>query len=293
MVGVDRALGEIRAGLGPEDVLLVASDHGFQADDDGDRRIWTSSLEPRARSRRPRAGARRLPLGLAVLRRHDPRAARAVRRARRATERLVERALGPPLDAGRRAHLHRRRHRRRAAPAGTERPVDNCASAQWVVRQAARLLFDVEFGADAHAWILARPNAAVLDPLWPDGRVAWNGKEWPLREVAGPDDFTGRHDRDRGLPRGGRADPEAPRAAPPLGAADRAAPRTPGRRAAPRRSRAPAPLPRPGSRVARREPGAHGPRRVAPAAARPRRESDPAAGDAELRERLRGLGYLR
>jgi hypothetical protein len=61
------------------------------------------------------------------------------------------------------------------------------------VRQGAWWLFGTEFGADAHAWVLAQPRENVLNALWPDGNVAVNGAQQPVSELAAPDDFTGKH----------------------------------------------------------------------------------------------------
>lgn len=44
--GIDRGVGEIVATLGPEDVVLVVSDHGFQADPRGLRRKWVTHFAP-------------------------------------------------------------------------------------------------------------------------------------------------------------------------------------------------------------------------------------------------------
>ena len=41
--GVDAAVGQIAAALGPEDTLLIASDHGFQAGE-GVRRVWSTDV---------------------------------------------------------------------------------------------------------------------------------------------------------------------------------------------------------------------------------------------------------
>jgi Type I phosphodiesterase / nucleotide pyrophosphatase len=192
VVGVDRALGEIRARLGPEDVLLVSSDHGFQAEDGGEARIWTSSLEGVLREADLEAGpdafrfvSQFYSVTIRVL--PGPLAERDA-----LTERLVSALAsirtaegGDPLysvdvvDGAPR-------------PPGHERPLLQRAR-QWVVRQAAWWLFGIEFGEDAHAFVLARPRAAVLDRLGPGSRVLASGREHALSELAAPDDFTGRH----------------------------------------------------------------------------------------------------
>jgi hypothetical protein len=192
MVGIDRALGEVRAGLAPEDVLVVVSDHGFQADDDGDRRIWTSSLggvlaeQGLVEERDPfRFVSQFYAVAIRVL--PGPFEERDA-----LTERLVS-AIGELRSLpGGEALYSVDVVDGAARPAGRERPVA-ARIRQWVVRQAARWMLDLEFGAEAHAWVVARPNGDALDRLWPDGRVASNGSEWPARELAGPDDFSGRH----------------------------------------------------------------------------------------------------
>jgi hypothetical protein len=292
MAGVDQALGEVRAGLAPEDVLLVASDHGFQADDDGDRRIWTSSLGGvlEAANLSPERDAFRFvsqfyAVTIRVL--PGPFGERDA-----LTQRLVEVLSGLRSVPGGQPIYTVDVVDGAPRPAGSERPVD-ARIRQWVVRQASRLLFDVEFGEDAHAWILARPNAAVLDPLWPDGRVALNGTELPLRDVAGPDDFTGKHDPTAVfLAAGGPIRQRAERL---HLSVLQIAPLLVHLAGEPLPDDLERPLP-----VHVLDPKwlAANPARTVPAASLPLppgpgRETDPAAGDTELRERLRGLGYLR
>lgn len=191
MVGIDTALGEVRAALEPEDVLIVVSDHGFEADDDGGRRIWTSSLGEvleEADLVEGRDAFRFVSQFYAVAIRVLPgpfedRDALTERLAAAIAE-LRSVPAGEPLYAvdvvdG-------------ARPPGRKRPVD-ARIRQLVVRLTSRWLFDLEFGTDAHAWILARPRAATLDRLWPDGRVGAKGAERPVRDVVAPDDFSGRH----------------------------------------------------------------------------------------------------
>jgi hypothetical protein len=291
MTGVDRALGEIRAGLAKEDVILVASDHGFQADDDGDRRIWTSSLNAllgEAGLASERDAFRFVSQFYAVTIRVLPG---PFEERDALTKRLVETLSGltaapdgepiytvDVVDGAPR-------------PGGSARPVD-ARIRQWMVREAARLLFDIEFGEDAHAWILARPNAPVLDALWPNGRVRWDGKEFPVRTVAGPDDFTGRHHETAVfLAAGGPIRKRADRL---HLSVLQIAPLLVHLAGEPLPDDLERPLPvhvlDPRWLVAN-------PAREVPAASLPTppspSESDPSAGDTELKERLRGLGYLR
>ena len=190
-LGVDRALGKIRASLAPEDVLIVVSDHGFEAGDGG-RRVWTSSLEGLLRAAGLEAG--REPFAFVsqfatVTIRVQPgplaeRDALAERIA--ATLREIRGAAdGEPLYS---VYLVDGAER----PPGQERSLEE-RLLQWGVRQAAWWIFGVEFGSDAHAWVLAQPRPKALDALWPDGRVTANGVERPIAELAAPDDFTGKH----------------------------------------------------------------------------------------------------
>jgi len=190
-LGVDAALGEIRAGLAPEDVLIVVSDHGFEAGDGG-RRVWTSSLEDSFRAAGLEAG--RDPFlfasqfaAVTVRVKPGPLAERDALTERIAATLRALRAApdGDPLysvfvvDGAER-------------PPGAERPFGERLR-QWAVRQGAWWMFGVEFGTEAHAWVLAQPREKVLNALWPDGRVSVNGSERPVAELAAPDDFTGKH----------------------------------------------------------------------------------------------------
>ena len=190
MLGVDAALGEIRAGLAPEDVLLLASDHGFQAGDAGGR-VWTSSLDAPLAAEglvADRDPFRFVGQFFAVVIRVLPgpfedrdalteRLAGLLRGARSAD--------GDPLytvdvlDAAER-------------PPGHERGLLSRLR-QWFVRTLVQYLFHVDFGTDAFAYVLAQPDAEVLDPLWPDGRVVFAGKEMPLPDLLYADDFSGTH----------------------------------------------------------------------------------------------------
>lgn len=189
-LGVDAALGEIRASLAPEDVLLLASDHGFQAGN-AEQRIWTSSLEEPLAEAGLVAG--RDPFRfvsqffVTLIRVQDGPFAEREALADRIARVLREASTrdGTPLYTVDILDMRER-------PAGHERSLWNRAR-QWTIRTAAWLLFDVDFRADAHAYVLARPDAAVLDPLWPDGEVIFAGKTRPLEEIAFADDFTGTH----------------------------------------------------------------------------------------------------
>jgi hypothetical protein len=292
MIGVDRSLGEIRASLAPEDVLLVASDHGFQAGEEEEARIWTSSLERalaaadlvpgrdafRIVSQFFAVTVRVLPGPLEERDALTERLAAALRALRAAGDSGAPLYTVDVLDGTPR-------------PPGHERPVLDRIR-QWGVRTAAAWLFDTEFGEDAHTWLLARPDRAVLDPLWPDGRVAGEGGEWPIAEIAGPDDFSGRHHPTAVLlAAGGPIRPQPARLrlsvleiAPLLVHLAGEAVPDDLERAVPAPVLDPAWL------------AAHPPRLVPaaslPAPPRPG-DADAGAGEEDLRERLRSMGYIR
>ena len=189
-LGFDAALGEIRAKLAPEDALLVASDHGFEAGD-VDQRIWTSSLdEPLAEAGLAEGDAAFRFVSqffLTLIRVQEGPFAEREALTERLTTVLAE-ASAPDGRALYTVDVLDMRER----PPGHERSLLNRAR-QWALRQVAWWLFSVEFRGDAHAYVMARPNADVLDSLWPDGEVVFAGKTRPIRDVAFADDFTGAH----------------------------------------------------------------------------------------------------
>jgi hypothetical protein len=189
-VGVDRALGELAAALPPESAVIVVSDHGFQARD-GWERVWSYALEG------PLAEAGLSPgrdtyalegeFGFATLRvLPGPFAER---------EALLERLeafLASATTEDGRPLFGVVRLDAAARPPGSERGLLDRAE-QWFWRLAARLAFSVEFGDDAHAWLIARPMNEALESVWPDGRVKVAGRVRPAREVVFGDGFSGAH----------------------------------------------------------------------------------------------------
>jgi type I phosphodiesterase/nucleotide pyrophosphatase len=291
LVGVDRALGEIRGALGPEDVLLVASDHGFQAEDGGEARIWTASLQEPLRAAgldAERDAFRFVGQFYAVTIRVLPG---PFEEREALTDRLAA-ALGALRSAGGGEPLYSVDVLDAAPrPPGRERTLLQRLR-QWGVRQAVWWLFDVEFGTDAHAFLLAQPNPVALDPLWPGGRVAGEGGEWPIEAVAAPDDFTGRHQPTAVfLAAGGPILPHPERLQ--LSVLE-IAPLIAQLAGAPVPDDFERPVP-----VALLDPAwlsVHPPQ-IVPAASLPAPpragEGDAAAGEEALRERLRSLGYIR
>ena len=190
VVGVDAALGAIRGGLGPDDVLLLASDHGFQAGDP-EGRVWTSSLDALLEEEglvADRDPFRFVGQFFAVVIRVRP----GPFESRDAlTDRLAGLLRGASSKDGEALYTVDVLDARERPP-GHARSLLNRLR-QWGVRTFARYAFHVDFGSEAHAFILARPDADVLDPLWPNGRVLFAGKERPIAEILYAEDFNGDH----------------------------------------------------------------------------------------------------
>ena len=185
----DRALGEIVAALPPESALIVASDHGFEAASEW-RRVWSFQMRKALADAQLAEGPRSFELGefaVAVARiTPGPFAER---------EALLERVVdffehatteaGEPLfDVWRLDAAPR--------PEGRERGwLDQLG--QWAFRQIARFTRSVEFSDDAHAWVVAIPNDAALESVWPSGRVRIAGKLRPASDLVFGDGFSGTH----------------------------------------------------------------------------------------------------
>jgi hypothetical protein len=188
---LDRGLGALAASLGPEDVMLVMSDHGFRAAPDA-RAVWVGRLRDhlaRAGFDEKRDGFTLAGQFTAVVLRVHP-GPFEVREP--VLERLVaflESARGPAgeplfdvtvLDGAPR-------------PPGHERSLFERAWQQGF-RIAARLLVGVKFDVPSHAMIVARPEADTLERLWPSGQVTLAGVALPIDQVVFRESFDGTHD---------------------------------------------------------------------------------------------------
>ncbi len=188
--GVDGAITRIAASLGPDDTILVVSDHGFEAAGDPSR-IWSTRLEERL----PALGLEPARDGFEIDGEFLALLLRVVPGPPEKREPTMER-LVRLLESARLAD---------GEPALTvdvlevaERPAS--ARAPWPRRLralAVRLLlvwmYGVALDRPAYASILARPNDAALASAWPDGRVALGGLELPVSELFQRDEFTGAH----------------------------------------------------------------------------------------------------
>jgi hypothetical protein len=176
--GFDRALGEIVAALPQESAVIVASDHGFEA-----RAGWRVRSYARGALAGPARRVATLMLEgvrLATLR-VRPRPLLGAGAARADLLRLRGRGRQPLFDVVRLDAAARPGHGAAAQP----------CRAVW--RWVARLAFSVGF-SDDNAWLVARPNDAALESVWPDGQVELAGRQRPAREVVFGDGFSGSHD---------------------------------------------------------------------------------------------------
>jgi Type I phosphodiesterase / nucleotide pyrophosphatase len=185
----DRALGEILAALPPESALIVASDHGFEAASEW-RRVWSFHMRQALADARLMEGPSSFELGefaVAVARITPGPFAEREALLQRVVD-FFEQATteaGEPLFAVWRLDAAPR-------PAGHERDwLDRFG--QWAFRQFVRFTRSVEFRDDAHAWVIAIPNDAALESVWPNGQVRIGGKLRPVREVVFGDGFSGAH----------------------------------------------------------------------------------------------------
>jgi hypothetical protein len=286
---LDRALGALGASLGPDDVMLVVSDHGFRAADEA-RSVWVGRLrEHLARADLSEARDAFTVQGqfsAIVVRVHPGRFELREPVLERFTA-LLESARGPEgeplfdvqvLDGAPR-------------PPGHERPLFERVWQQGF-RLAARLRLGVRFDLPAHATIVARPEADTLERLWPKGQVSFGGASLPLDALMFREVFDGTHDPTALLLAvGGPIAPRAERAR--LSVLD-VAPLVHWLADQPIPDDLEGELPRAllspealAARPPRAQPAALAPA-LPPEAAAP----GESASDAELRERLRVLGYV-
>lgn len=193
MRGIDRSIGQIAASLDADDTIMIASDHGFEADPEGGRDVWVSDLDAalRAADLDPeRDGFRVVGTFGAVAVRIQP----GDLEARDAVAlRLVDvlesyrNAAGEPLFSRIEAIDVAER------PPAARRPL-GVRLRQWVVRRAAEWFFDVGFDTTAHAVVFALPDQEVLAAAWPDEMVRVGDREVRLDSVIHRQRFTGVHD---------------------------------------------------------------------------------------------------
>lgn len=190
--GVDRSIGEIVATLSPEDSVIVASDHGFQAGDQAGN-VWITRNElfdlvglrdaPGLRVAGT-FGAVAIEITLA----EDAGGFAQRDRVHTAAQELLESCRsteGEPLFDVYRLDIAPR-------PAGFERGLGDLAY-QWVIGVVLSYGFGIELPPDIHGVVIARPRDASVATLWPHAEVDVLDRKLPIREVFDRQEFTGTH----------------------------------------------------------------------------------------------------
>lgn len=188
---LDRALGEIVGALPPETALIVASDHGFEARDEW-QRVWSFTLGRALAA----AGLEPGPDSFELAGEFGFPTVRVLPGEFAAREALLEQLVAFFASARTEAGAPLFRVARLDAaprPAGHERGWLDLAG-QWAWRMLARFMFSTEFGADAHAWLIAVPEDEALESVWPSGNVRLGDRLLPARAIVFGDGFSGAHD---------------------------------------------------------------------------------------------------
>ncbi len=192
MHGVDRAIGEIRAGLSPEDTLIIVSDHGFRARSKP-RTVWVGRFEDRLAA----AGLDPERDGFTVLTEFGQLVVQVhpdeFEKAAATTERLAALIEAHETVDGDGLYWAAEVLDIAPRPPGKERGVLNRLR-QWVLLTVLDLAYDVELDPDSHAVIIALPRTGVVEDQPDDAPVRVAGKTHALGEVFGRQLFTGEHD---------------------------------------------------------------------------------------------------
>lgn len=190
---IDRAIGEVADALGPDDTILVVSDHGFRADTDGVRRTWETDGSAIVRA----AGVDPAREGFSVVSGWRQVTVRVhpgpVGRRDATLDRLVD--LFGSITTADGAPLFRTEILDMAERPPEARRSIRMRMRQWLVRLFL-WWYDIELDENAHAYLFALPDAKVLDALPPTARVSVPGSDVRLRAGAlfTANDFTGTHD---------------------------------------------------------------------------------------------------
>ncbi len=190
LLGMDAALGRVVAALGPEDSVVVVSDHGFQAAETAER-VWSSRLEEQLPGSSVAAHQTAFHVDgefFATTLRIDPgpfEKREPVLRALVAWLESARTARGEPaftldvIDVASR-------------PPGEERSL-SLRVRQWLLRQILRYRFGVKLDRPAYAYVFARPNDETLLGAWPDGPIRFDGRQRSVSELFQLDEFSGTH----------------------------------------------------------------------------------------------------
>lgn len=192
MRGIDRSIGEIRSAMKQEDVILIASDHGFRAREDPSD-VWVSHFGDACRAAGldpDRDGfAIATEFGQLVIRVHPGE----FERADETTRRLAELIESYEAEDGTGLYWAAEIFDGTPRPPGHERSIGQRLR-QWILRTILDVGFDVLIDDSGHAIVFAVPRAGALQELWPDGPVSVGGVESRVDEAFSRQVFTGEHD---------------------------------------------------------------------------------------------------
>lgn len=190
---VDRGIGEIKAQLdlsGPDNIIIV-SDHGFKADEDGSN-VWITRFEDLLAENDLVPGrddftivstffAVTLRIAPGPFEERDRLIAKlqALLDSYRTVdgESLIRTTV---LDVADRPPELQRSFYQRAR--------------QWAVRRFMSWAFSTKVDPTAHAMVIGLPMSDLLESLWPDGEIEAGGQRMPLHEAIYRQRFTGTHD---------------------------------------------------------------------------------------------------
>ena len=177
--------------MGPDDVLILASDHGFQAAASF-RRVWSLRTAPALARVGLFPGRDAFSIdgefGAGFVRIHagDFATQDALLDRLQAFYRDAATLEGQPLFTVERLDRAER-------PPGTERPLLDRLR-QWVIDLAIDWFFGIQLDPDAHAHLVLRPDGALLETLSRETPVRLGGNTFELGSVIDADGFSGEHD---------------------------------------------------------------------------------------------------
>ncbi len=185
LTGIDAALGEIVAALGPDDVVLVVSDHGFQADAEGVKRKWTldfqhllaeAGLDPERDPFTITSNWRKL---VVEIEDGDYEDREALLQRWIALANSVRNEAGEALVE---VEVARNRFASDFVGGWTQWAGDRIwgPSSKWYL-------------PGNHAVVVITPVRERIEPLWPDGRIDAGAQSRSIEEIFYPVDFSGAH----------------------------------------------------------------------------------------------------
>ena len=189
---MDLAVGEITSALGPEDPVIIVSDHGFQAAGGGASNVWVPQLSAalaRADLDPARDGFHVITrFGIVIIEVHEG----PFEEREKTLERLVAELASWRSSDGERL-FDTNVIEAAARPAGQRMSVFRRLK-QWGIKFVMQHLYKMNADRPGHAYIFARPRDDVLSDLWPNGRIEAGGKQLEIDEAYYRDSFSGEHD---------------------------------------------------------------------------------------------------